>query len=585
MYDEIQAALRAGRPFRIVYRIRTADGEEKWVWEQGRGVDLSQGNGGMLEGFITDITERRRAEEALRESEQRLREVAENIQEVFWAVNPERGQVIYVSPAYEKVFRRSPDALYADPRSALEAVHPADRERMRALMHGGPTAFRDEEFRIVRPDGSVRWIVASMFPVANERGEVYRFVGVAHDITDRKSTEEQLRHSQKLEAIGTLASGVAHDFNNLLTAILGYTSLARKSLDEGHPAHQALLTIDRVVQQAGGVAKALLTFSHKTVTEKSPVNLPRVVADAVRLLRRILPASIEIADEVPVESDIWVNADPTQIQQVLMNLAVNARDAMPDGGTLRIALCQAASAPSQARPAGGERAPRAILTVEDTGHGMAEEVRCRVFEPFFTTKARGQGTGLGMSIVHGIVTEHHGEIRLQSEKGRGTQVTIWLPTCKPPPPPAEAAKARRERGHGEAVLIVEDDEHIRSILTSMLRSEGYQVFQAGDGVEALNVLERHASVVRLLVIDVDLPRLGGLDFLRQVRQKGRDLPAVVVTGSVAVDDAFPLVGNTRLLRKPFRMADLAAALAHMLAESPVKEVVSHERHDPSVGGG
>lgn len=582
VWEAVQTALQRREPYRLLYRIRAASGDERWAWEQGRGVFDEAGGVVALEGFIADITDYKHAQQALQESEQRFRQLAENIQEVFWVLSPRDGRLLYVSPAYEKIFERTCGSLYAQPQSLLEMIHPADRDRAALLLSGEGDTVREEEYRLVRPDGSFRWICASTFPVRNEAGEIYRVVGVARDITDRKLAEDQLRHAQKMEAVGTLASGVAHDFNNLLTAILGYASLARKTLHKSHPAHQSLEMVENAIQQASGVAKALLTFSHKTATEKHTVNLRDVVTESLRLLRRVLPASIEIVDDLPANLDLWVNADANQIQQVLMNLAVNARDAMPNGGRLRIALRRAPAAPPRS---GRPRIParsRAVIVVEDTGAGMTEEVRSRVFEPFFTTKPRGQGTGLGMSIVHGIIADHQGRIRIDSEPEHGTRVTITLPqSAAPEEPVSRSAEQRPRRGHGELILVVEDDDQIRSIVTSSLRSQGYQVVQASNGTEALEVFEDHEGEIRLLVLDVDLPRMSGLTYLEKIRGLGLDLPAVLVTGSIDAGGNQPAGDNTRLLRKPFRMSELATVVAQLLAKSARKEEARHERNNPS----
>ncbi len=564
VWSEVQRAVGKRQPFRLTYRIRAAGGEERWVWEQGRAVYDANGRVTSLEGFIADITERKRAEEALRESERKFRQLAENIQEIFWIFSADGGPVVYISPAYERVFGRSCDSLYAAPNTFLEAVHPDDRERVRALISGRSRAAREEEHRIIRPDGAVRWISTSAFGVVDESGTVFRVVGVSRDVTDRKLAEERVLHSQKLEAVGTLASGVAHDFNNLLTAIFGYNALARKALPKDHPANPYLDLADQAIEQASGVTKSLLTFGHKTPAAKSPVALTRVVGDSLRLLRRLLPASVEIVEDVPAGLDLWVSADATQLQQVLINLAVNARDAMPHGGRLRIQL----------RPGtnGTEAAPlpasEAVLTVEDTGVGMSEEVRSRIFEPFFTTKPRGEGTGLGMSIVHGIVTEHGGRITVDSELGRGTRIAIALPTCERPA--ATAAPARRARaraGQGELILVAEDDEHIRSIVTSALRSEGYEVVQAADGIAAMQALEDYDTEVRLLLLDLDLPRLDGLSCLRKARERRTDIPAMLVTGSTDLPGPQDTPENVQILRKPFRMSDLTAAVARVLKKA------------------
>ena len=291
----------------------------------------------------------------------------------------------------------------------------------------------------------------------------------------RVQLESELRHAQKMEAVGTLASGIAHDFNNLLTAILGCTELVALHLSDDHPARHSLTLIEKIAEQATGVTRSLLTFAHRAPTSKRPVDLLAVLSESSRFLGRLLPASIERLQDLP-DAPVWINADVTQIQQVVMNLTVNARDAMLHGGRLHVSL--------STRPvvADGGVEEEAVLTVSDTGVGMSEEDRTRIFEPFFTTKERGAGTGLGLSVVHGIVADHGGRIDVVSALGKGSTFRVLLPVSPPPEAPAERPAIRsREKGHGELLLIVEDNEYVLEVMTAALEPVGYRVVTACDG--------------------------------------------------------------------------------------------------------
>ena len=381
-----------------------------------------------------------------------------------------------------------------------------------------------------------------------------------------RESEERLRQAQKMEAVGTLASGVAHDFSNLLTAIYGYIELARLALSWEHAAIEPLKMAEQACKQAGGVTRSLLMFSRKVEAHRQPLSLGTLIGETIDLLRHMLPASIEMIHEVSSEPPIWVYGDGSQLQQVLMNVAINARDSMPDGGHLRIALRHEPPA-EIAQPVGQYGC--AIIDVRDNGHGMPEEVRARVFEPFFTTKLRGQGTGLGMAIAHTVVTEHGGNIRVESAVGAGTRVIITLPCCAPPSEvPAQAWQKAGPASQGELILVVEDDDHVRAIMTSSLRSCGYAVLQACDGAQAAEAIAAHRDDVRLIALDIDLPRRSGLSCLEEMRKNGSNTPVIVTTGSVD----FPLDdrpwGRTHVLRKPFQMGELTALIGRVLAECP-----------------
>ena len=410
----------------------------------------------------------------------------------------------------------------------------------------------------VAKDASRRWIAWSSTALVDAHGKVEYVIGTGINMTERLRLEEQLLHSQKMEAIGTLAAGVAHDFNNLLTAILGYAELARRGVAPGSEAMLSLTGIETAAMEAGGVARSLLTFSRKAPNRKAPVRLGRLVEASAKMLRRMVPAAIEIVTDVARADDFWVHADATQLQQVVMNLAVNARDAMPNGGVLRLTVH---AEPPDTRNA----APTAVMVVQDTGTGMSAEVLARVFEPFFTTKPRERGTGLGMAVVHGIVTDHGGRIEIESKEGYGTQVSVRFPCCAAPaddasppePPPAI-------RGLGETILVVDDNPQVLAIITSTLRSAGYQTVSASDGDAAMTTFEANRERTRLVILDLDLPRRSGLACLNEMRKHRSDLPALLISGSIEADLESAARNDTRILRKPFQVQELGRIVSELL---------------------
>jgi signal transduction histidine kinase len=390
---------------------------------------------------------------------------------------------------------------------------------------------------------------------------------------ERVELQEQLHQAQKMEAVGQLAAGVAHDLNNLLTVVAGSTGPIARVLPADRDATQALEAIQRVVEQAGSLTGSLLTFSQKLPADKKPVDLCAVVDNAARLIRRALPSAVKLVVRTDCQPAPWVLADATQMQQVLLNLALNARDAMPDGGTLRIAVSQgresaAADGVVAAGKTGGSASPAAAgarVEVSDTGTGMSPEIQSRIFEPFFTTKERGQGTGLGLAVVHGIVNDHGGQIEVRSEVGAGSTFMVTLPCVAPgvrrqertpPAPPA--------RGRGELLLLAEGDRQARELMVAEFRALGYVTDQVGDGAALLAESRRHGRRVRLFILDADLPKRGTLDCLREIRADGIQVPAIVITGAGRDDFEERLDAATVLLRKPFQMAELGRLVSALL---------------------
>ncbi len=548
--------------------IVTKDGSERRIEWYDTPLRDSKGEVTGLLAVGRDVTDKLRADA----DHARLAIAVEQAAETLIIVDTD-GLIQNVNPAFERITGYAPSEVIGQSIELLR-IGEHDRGFYQRLWD---TLLRGEVWsgRLVnrRKDGSHYEVEATISPVRDGTGLITNYVAVGRDVTHEVVLEEQLRHAQKLEAVGTLASGVAHDFNNLLTAIFGYTDHAKSVLQPGHPALRALDMVEQAAQQAAGVTRSLLTFSRKDVTTKAPVNLRSVMTESLRLLRRLLPAAIEIADDIPPGLDVWVNGDATQLQQVLMNLAVNARDAMPEGGRLRVSLRLDPSGQPGPEPSDQTGTqPTAVLGIEDTGIGMSEETQSRIFDPFFTTKPREQGTGLGMSIIHGIVSDHGGWIMVESELESGTRITIKLPCCDVPRGEPDGSGApQSRRGRGEVVLLVEDDQHTRSIMLSTLRTQGYDVVDACDGVQAMAILAGRRDAFRLIILDMDLAKKSGSACLREIERTCADIPVVAVMGGAELDFPEELRKNQTILTKPFRMSELTSLTAYMLNEFPRKE--------------
>ncbi len=371
---------------------------------------------------------------------------------------------------------------------------------------------------------------------------------------ERRLLESELRHSQKMETIGQLASGVAHDFNNLLTVISAHIELLEGQFDKTVEVSRSLDALKNTVEQASGVTRSLLSFSQKIRSEKRSIDLCAAIRKTALLLQRTLPAAIRISLDLD-ERTPRVEADQIQLQQVALNLALNARDAMRSGGELSIRV-------EPASPAGSNGKPRwARLLVSDTGEGIPLDLQERIFEPFFTTKPPEKGTGLGLAVIRRILDDHCGRISVESEPGKGTTFTIELPAIDSPKAGEEAPSLQpASRGRGGLVLVAEDDPRVRSILAGALSSLGYAVEEAGDGEELMQAFTRSEERVSLIILDVDLPVRDGVECLRRIRAAGSEAPAVMVAGRAEVSIDGEELGNTRLLPRPFRISDLASHL-------------------------
>jgi PAS domain S-box-containing protein len=649
--------------------------------------------------------ERWRAEAALRESEERFREIASNIRDVFWVSAPHHGDPLYVSPAFEAIWGYGFD--FEDTFSFLHAAHPADRETVaRFVAAYGRGDAAEAEYRIVRPDGAVRWIRDRAYPVRREDGSLRRVVGIAEDVTERKRverhqtlqyavsralaesatvedaaprllesvcaqthwelgelwvvdpkaellrwvgywhaspqaaepfvttsrelafargdglpgrawasgdpvwdvdiasdpsfrraeaasaaglhaasafpvrlgaevlgvmalfssevrqpdeelidlvaslgsqigqfverkraeealrcSEEQLQQAQKMEAVGRLAGGIAHDFNNLLTVISGYSAMALKRLTPDDSLCTSLQEIQAASDRAAALTRQLLAFSRKQVLQPTTFDLNRVVADLLKMLNRLIGEDVDLVGAL-CEEPAPVRADPGQIEQVIVNLLVNARDAMPGGGRLTIGT-RVVDARPPAGPGGAPLPPGryVLLSVRDTGHGIPADAMDHIFEPFFTTKEPGKGTGLGLSTVYGIVRQSGGDVRVESESGRGTVFEVYLPHVEGTDERAGLGAAETEAPRGtETVLLVEDEEGVRRLVNSVLASRGYTLLEATNGAEGLRIAGEYGGAIHLLVTDVVMPETGGHELAERLVRARPGMRVLFISG-------------------------------------------------------
>jgi two-component system cell cycle sensor histidine kinase/response regulator CckA len=497
------------------------------------------------------------AEAILRESEERFRQLAENISEVFWMTDPAKREMLYVSPAYETIWGRTCKSLMERPHSFFDAIHPDDRPRVLASIQANSDTPYELEYRIARPDRSVRWIRDRAFPVRDAAGLVIRTAGVAEDVTEKRQLETQLRQSQKMQAIGQLAGGVAHDFNNLLSVIFGHGALLAAAMPLHERLRDSVVEINLAAERAAALTRQLLTFSRRQVFEPRVLDLEGVVEESRSLLRRLIGEDVGLA-VILSHGLSRVSVDPGQINQVLMNLALNARDAMPQGGELTIATRDVdfAAATQTVQP---EMRPGryVLLAVTDTGCGMAPEVQARIFEPFFSTKS--DNTGLGLSVVDGIVKQNGGYLAVTSRPGLGTTFSIYLPAVEGtseglPPKPLSGPLTG-----DETILLVEDEDPVREVTALLLESLGYEVLQVSNAKDALNLVENTRAKIDLLFTDVIMPGMSGRELVEALRLRDPGLKVLFQSGYT--DDMVIRHGILRaevaFLQKPFTVDALA----------------------------
>lgn len=513
---------------RVEYRIQQKDGKFIWVEDCTRLLSPLGSLPAHIVGGWTDITARKHAEDSAKESSGRFQQLAENIHEVFWMTDPEKLSFLYVSPAFEKIWGCAADRLYRDPAIWLQSIQADDRARISASLPQQAAGTFDETYRITRPDGALRWIHDRAFPVRNAAGEVYRLVGVAEDITERRELEAEAFRTQRLVSVGSLASGIAHDMNNILAPIMMSVSLLRSRMS-AEPVERILATVEASAQRGADLVRQLLQFGRGVEGRRTSVDVSNILEELLKIQRQTFPRNIVVG--LHYSKPLWaVVGDETQLHQVLLNLGVNARDAMPDGGSLTFAAENVTVSASEVSMS-AQPGPFVRIQVTDTGMGIPPEVIDRIFDPFFTTKEIGKGTGLGLSTVMGIVKSHHGFLRLNSTVGIGTTFELFLPAQpQGSVPVAKAPTAPAPSGQGELILVVDDEPSLREIIRAVLVGHGYRVLVAAHGVEAVQLYAAQPNDVKAVITDMDMPEMDGRRLIKLLRQLNPDLPIILSTG-------------------------------------------------------
>jgi PAS domain S-box-containing protein len=632
---------------------------------------------------------RYKAEQSLQESEERFRQLAENIVEmVFWISDPASRRILYVSPAYESIWGSSCERLYSSFTGWVEAIHPQERQRIETIFFEQSLAGNyDEEYRIIRPDGSLRWIRDRGFPIKDQSGKAYRVVGIAEDITERKLAEEQIREqaalldvatdaiivrdwnhhilfwnkgaerlygwekaeilgkitailyqgktlpqydemlailakdgkwqgelqqvtkdgkniivesrwtlvrdeagkpkfiltvstditqkkqleaqflrAQRLESLGTLASGIAHDFNNILTPILASAQLLPLKLPNLDQKSQQLLSImESSAKRGADLVKQILSFTRGVEESRTLVQVRHLLADVAKVARRTFPKFIETQTNIAPDLET-IFADSTQIHQVLMNLIVNARDAMPNGGILSISAENFWIDENYAQMnIDAQVGSYIIITVADTGIGIPPEIIGRIFDPFFTTKEVGKGTGLGLSTMISIIKSHRGFVTVHSEVGKGSRFQVYLPS-KQASKTEVIAYPQIPSGNGELILVVDDEATIYEITKTTLESHNYKVLTANDGIGAIALYAQHKNNISLVLVDMMMPVMDGSTMIRTLQKMNPQVKIIAMSGS-SVNLAVPQNNNLRIqgfLSKPFTAQVLLSTLHDML---------------------
>jgi PAS domain S-box-containing protein len=558
-----------GLPFRIiieagepVYGLRNA-----LVWPDGRQVLLLINGAPLFEESgkiervvfsIEDVTKQIRVDSALRDSEERFRRMADSIREGLAII--ERGKVVYVNDRLCEITGYSRDELMN--MSEFDLAAPSERERIDGIKHRMENEGYQPgelEYWIVRKDGRMRSIYNRYSPNMTAGKVTGRYV-ITSDVTERKRIEEQLMQSQKMEAIGNLAGGVAHDFNNILTAISGYAEILLNTTGSEDPRREDIGEIQMAAERATALTRQLLVFSRSQVLEPRILDINEVISLMGKMLGRIIGEDIKLVLELePALGSVL--ADPGQIEQVIMNLSVNARDAMPDGGTLGIRTMNVTLDEQMCREI-PDTNPGAYICLEirDTGSGMERELLDRIFEPFFSTKESGRGTGLGLSTVYGIIKQHKGSITVWSEPGSGSVFRIYLPVHGESQDRSDedAISAEALRGSGERVLLVEDDDEVRRFSARVLTENNYRVSEAGTAEEAVEIFRNEGGGFDLILSDIVLPDRSALQMIDELSPEKSHIRVVLISGYADYKVRWSEIEDRgfAFLQKPFTIIDL-----------------------------
>ncbi|MGQ4272942.1 PAS domain S-box protein [Terrihabitans sp. B22-R8] len=583
----------------LEFRIRRSErAGEAWVHASLKGAFDEESRLLQLSGTVLDVTERRTAEEVQRESEERFRAMADNAPALIWMTDP-AGNVTFANAYHERMFGRPAADLYAQGWVDIVGAdgNPFERPDVAAAIS------RHEslrfEMKVRDGSGNARWLRCEAVPrFSGPDGEFVGYVGCNIDVTEAKMTadllerridertvelasankllltqieerervEATLRQVQRLEAVGQLTSGVAHDFNNLLTVVLGNVALAERHAAEG-PLARRLANIRMAAERGASLVAQLLAFSRRQRLEPKIINLNETVVGMRELLQSSMGGSVAV--EIALQDNLWpALVDPTQIELIILNLAINARDAMEVGGLLRVSTSNEVIREQPVRPEQPSPGEYVVVAVSDSGTGMSEDVMARVFEPFFTTKEVGKGSGLGLSQVLGFAKQSGGGVRIASREGRGTIVQVFLPRANAAPTeiPQPRSEGTPPRDEAHCILVVDDDDLVREVTSSKLQALGYNVVEAANGPSALVALEEN-PLIELLVLDFAMPGMNGAEVARAAEKRRPGIPMMFVTGYADLS-ALEEVSGVPILHKPFRDEELAQQVESLLHDAP-----------------
>ena len=562
------AALAGPEGFHLEFRVVWPNGQVRVIEAHAEVTRATDGSPLHLIGVNRDVTERRRTENDLRQSEEKFRRLIEDSSDVIAVVN-ESGVIQYQSPSTLRILGYQPEEVLG--HAVTSFIHPEDRGKAE---QGIQRAFADGllaapvEYRIQHRDGTWRIFQSIGRLMSNSPGEKAVVVN-SRDLTEARKLELQFLRTQRLEAIGTLSSGIAHDLNNILAPMLIIAPMLREKMPDTHDKELATI-IEQGALRGANIIKQLLTFSRGVEGERGPVQAAHLLKEMVGIMRETFPRELSIHANIP--TDLWpVHADATQIHQVLLNLCVNARDAMPAGGKLSVLAenVMLDETATELHPA-AKPGPFVRLSIADKGEGISRENIDRIFEPFFTTKGVGKGTGLGLSTVIGIVKSHSGIVTVFSEPGLGTTFNIYLPAVAGTIAAVADTAPRPPAGHGELILVVDDEASIRRALSLALEKENYHVVVAADGHEAMALFQSNESSIRLLLTDLMMPGMNGMALIRLLRAKAPQLRVIAASG--LHDDQrreeLTALGVTGILAKPFRTEEVFAAVQRELQAGP-----------------
>jgi PAS domain S-box-containing protein len=519
------------------------------------------------------ITERKQAEDALRESEKRYRLLADNITDNIWVLNLDTLSFSYVSPSVAGITGYSAHeamGLYLEdvltPASMALAVNVLNEEMSAESQNTDPSRSRILEFEQYHKDGSTVWTEASMRFIYDNDGRPTSILGVTRDISERKRLQNQLQQAQKMEAIGTLAGGIAHDFNNILSPLVGYSEMLKGDIPSDSPLQSYIDEILHAALRSRDLVKQILAFSRQGDQDIKPIKLQPIAKEALKLLRSSIPTTIDFQQDIDPDCGVVV-ADPTQVHQIIMNLAANAYHAMEDtGGRLTVNLKQVRLESDQSVFSESTPGEYALLTVSDTGTGIEKDILDKIFDPYFTTKEKDKGTGLGLSVVQGIVKSNNGGIRIYSEPGKGTEIHVYLPIMDRRVDDVQIDRSEPIRGGTERILLVDDEEAIVMMEQQMLERLGYQVTIRTGSLDALEAFKANPNSFDLVVTDMTMPNMTGLQLTGEIKKIRPDIPVILCTGfSHHVDDEkSQAMGIQGFVMKPVVMKEFAEAIRKAL---------------------